>query len=159
MLSSTSSDDRGRGGGPPGRRGNRTRGHRDLLIDGASVPGGVCKFYWTTGACDLGFHCHFKHMAKPQVVESCSPSQPAKYTPYFFTAEGLAVNSGSVIDPQHTLCPREAHNHLKPYLAEGFTFRNAINVEGFSRILASVNPRNSTWVRRNSNSLRYSRQC
>jgi hypothetical protein len=158
MLSSASSGDRGRGGrGPPGRRGNGTRGHADLLlIERVSIPRGTCKFYWTTGACDFGFDCNFKHEAKSQPVESCSPSQPAKYTPYFFTQEGLAVNSGSVIDPQHTLCPNEVHNHLKPYLTEEITFRRAINVEGFSRILASVNSRNRTWVWHTSNWLRYS---
>lgn len=156
MLPSSSSDDRGRGGGgPPSRRGNGAGDHRSFprpLIDRASVPRGICSVYWTTGACNFGFDCRFKHEPNPQVVvESSSPSEPTDYTPYFFTAEGLAVNSGSVIDPRHTLSPGEVHNYLKPYLADNFSFRDAVNVEGFSRILASVNSRNRAWVRHKNN--------
>ena len=57
------------------------------------------------------------------------------------------MNNGSVVDLQHTLRPNEAHNHLKLYLANNFVFRDAFNVEGFSRIFASVNSRNKAWVR------------
>jgi hypothetical protein len=149
MMSSSSSDDRGRGGGGPG---NDAHGRRDLsLIDQATPPRGTCKFYWSMGSCDLGFDCRFRHEAKPEVVPSSSPLKVANYTPYFFTAEGLAVNSGSIIDSQYTLSPNEVHNYLKPYLSEKFVFRGANNVEGFSRILASVNSRNKAWVRYNSN--------
>ena len=57
------------------------------------------------------------------------------------------MNNGSVLDSRHTLRPSEAHNHLKLYLANNFVFRDATNVEGFSRIFASVNSRNGAWVR------------
>jgi hypothetical protein len=57
------------------------------------------------------------------------------------------MNNGSLVDSQHTLRPNEAHNHLKLYLADNFVFRDANNVEGFSRIFASVNSRNKAWVR------------
>ncbi|KAI9445911.1 hypothetical protein H4582DRAFT_2052050 [Lactarius indigo] len=60
------------------------------------------------------------------------------------------MNNGSEVDAQHTLRPDEAHNHLKLYLADNYTFRTWFrgpnNVEGFSRILASVNSRNKAWV-------------
>jgi hypothetical protein len=149
MLSGSSSDDRGRGGGDPL---NGAYGSRDLShIDQAKAPSGTCRFYWSMGSCDLGFDCMFKHEAKPGVAPSSSTSGVGNYTPYFFTAEGLAVNSGSAIDSQHTLSPSEAHNYLKPYLSEKFVFRDASNVEDFSRILASVNSRNKEWVRYNSN--------
>jgi hypothetical protein len=61
----------------------------------------------------------------------------------------LAINNGSVADSQYNLSPSEAHNHIKLYLFDNFVFRNAINVEGFSRIFASVNSRNRAWVRNN----------
>ena len=56
------------------------------------------------------------------------------------------MNNGSVVDSQHTLRPSEAHNYLKLYLANNFVFRDANNVEGLSRIFASVNSRNRAWV-------------
>jgi hypothetical protein len=127
---------RGRGGGP---------GRGDSPINDRTLRG-ICHFYWSTGACDHGFDCTYKHEARAQV--SSSATQSTDYTPDFFSLEGLAVNSGSVLDKQHTLSPSQAHNHLKPYLSDNFVFRNAINTEGFSRILASVNSRNRTWVRR-----------
>ena len=78
---------------------------------------------------------------------SASATESEDQSPDFFSREGLAMNNGSVVDSQHTLRPNEAHNHLKPYLADNFVFRDANNVEGFSRIFASVNSRNKAWVR------------
>jgi hypothetical protein len=165
MSSNSSSGRRGRGGsnrgspggGDRGGRGGRGRGRGidrggvpGPPIDRAAVPRGICNFYWTSGACNRGFDCTFKHEARAQAVASefSSPSatSPADDTPDFFSLEGLAKNNGSVIDSQHTLRPSEAHNHLRPYLIDNFVFRDAINVEGFSRIFASVNSRNRTWV-------------
>ncbi|KAI0294246.1 hypothetical protein B0F90DRAFT_1758208 [Multifurca ochricompacta] len=124
---------RDRGGTPPHVR--------------ATVPGGVCTLYWSTGSCDRSFECRFKHQVKPQVDVSSSRPQPGDYDPDFFSVDGLAMNNGSIADPQHNLRPNEAHNYLKPYLVDNFVFRDAINVEGFSRIFASINSRNQEWVR------------
>jgi hypothetical protein len=135
--------DRGRGRGR-GRGGSRGRGNTPH-IDRNSTPRGVCHFYWSTAACDRGFDCTYKHEARVQV--SSSDTQPTDYTPDFFSLEGLATNNGSIVDTRHTLSPSEAHNHLKFYLFDNFVFRDAIHVEGFSRILASVNSRNHAWVR------------
>jgi hypothetical protein len=126
---------RGRGG---------VTGHGNSPINNRTR--GVCHFYWSTGACDHGFDCTYKHEARAQVSSSATPS--TDYIPDFFSLEGLAVNNGSALDERHTLSPSQAHNHLKPYLSDNFVFRDAINIEGFSRILASVNSRNRTWVRR-----------
>lgn len=123
---------RGRGGVPP--------------VDRATVPRGICAFYWSSGACDRGFDCTFKHEVKPEVQASSSPTQPTDYTPDFFSLEGLAINNGSIADSQHNLSPSEAHNHLRSYLFDNYVFRDAINVECFSRIFASVNSRNRAWV-------------
>lgn len=129
---------RGRGGGP---------GRGDSPINNQTLTQrGVCHFYWSSGTCDHGFDCTYKHEARAQV--SSSATQFTDYTPDFFSPEGMAMNNGSVLDKQHTLSPSQAHNHLKSYLSDNFAFRNAINIEGFSRILASVNSRNRTWVRR-----------
>ena len=150
MSSANSRGRRGRGGGARGQgpSGNRGCGRGVALpIDRTGVPRGRCTFFWSTGACDRAFDCTFKHEAKPGVHSYSSATQPTDYTPDFFSLEGLAINNGSIVDAQHNLRPSEAHNHLKPYLFDHFVFRDAINVEGFSRILASVNSRNRTWVR------------
>jgi len=165
MLSSSSRGHRGRGGGghghgPSGHRGRgRGRGHdrgrgrgRGGMppINRTSVPEGKCAFYWSTGACNRGFDCTFKHEARPGIQAPSPVGQPTDYTPDFFSPEGLAINNGSIIDSQHNLRPSEVHNHLKPYLLDNFVFRNAIHVEGFSRIFACVNARNRAWVRYNT---------
>ncbi len=157
-MSVSSSGRRGRGGGggggrSPGPSGFRGRGRGrggapPAPIDRTGVPRGICTFYWSAGACDRGFDCTFKHDARPGVQASSSSTQPIDYTPDFFSVEGLAINNGSILDTQHSLCPSEAHNHLRPYLFDNFEFRDAIKVEGFSRILASVNSRNRAWVRK-----------
>ena len=142
----TGNGDRGRGRGR-GRGGSRGRGRGNMPdIDRNSTPRGVCHFYWSTAACDRGFDCTFRHEARVQA--SSSVTQPTDYTPDFFSLEGLATNNGAIVDTRHTLSPSEAHNHLKSYLFDNFVFRNATHVEGFSRILASVNSRNHAWVRK-----------
>jgi hypothetical protein len=137
----------GRGQGPSVNRG-RGRGRGVVTpIDRTGVPRGVCTFFWSTGACDRSFDCTFKHEAKPGVQSSSSATQPTDHTPDFFSLEGLAINNGSILDARHNLRPSEAHNHLRPFLFDHFVFQDATNVEGFSRILASVNARNRAWVR------------
>ncbi|KAH8981146.1 hypothetical protein EDB92DRAFT_2055683 [Lactarius akahatsu] len=158
MSANSSGGRRGRGGGGPQARGNRSgrggRGGADGRgrggtppIDRTGVPRGICSFYWSTGACDRSFDCTFKHEVKSQVLETSSvyATGTEDQSPDFFSREGLAMNNGSEVDSQHTLRPNEAHNHLKPYLIDHFVFRGANNVEGFSRIFASVNSRNKAW--------------
>ena len=135
----SASGDRGRG---RGRGGSRGRGAAPI-IDRASIPRGICQFYWSTGACNRNFDCTYRHEARVEASSSATQD----YTPDFFSLEGLAVNNGSVLDTQHTLSPSQAHNHLRPYVFDNFVFRDAFHVEGFSRILASVNSRNRAWVR------------
>ncbi|KAH9066137.1 hypothetical protein EDB87DRAFT_1732090 [Lactarius vividus] len=155
MSANSSGGRRGRGGGGPQARGNRGgrggRGGADGRgrggtppIDRTGVPRGICNFYWSTGACDRSFDCTFKHEAKSQVLET-SATETEDQSADFFSLGELAKNNGSEVDSQHTLRPNEAHNHLKPYLADHFVFRSANNVEGFSRIFASVNSRNKAW--------------
>jgi hypothetical protein len=150
MSSANSRGRRGYGGADRGQgfSGNRGRGRGAMSpIDRTGVPRGVCSFFWSTGACDRRFDCTFRHDTKPCIQPSSSATQPTDYSPDFFSLEGLAINNGSLLDAQHSLSPSEAHNHLRPYLFDHFVFRDAINVEGFSRILASVNSRNRAWVR------------
>ncbi|EKM48337.1 uncharacterized protein PHACADRAFT_214845 [Phanerochaete carnosa HHB-10118-sp] len=66
--------------------------------------------------------------------------------PDFFSVEGLAVNAGVGQVERHTLSPVEAHNHIRPFLRDNYHFENAGRVQGFVRILASVNDRNKAWT-------------
>ncbi|KAH9048669.1 hypothetical protein EDB83DRAFT_2317412 [Lactarius deliciosus] len=160
MSANNSGGRRGcRDGGPQGRGNRGGRGGRGSAdgrvgtppIDLTGVPRGICSFYWSTGACDRSFDCTFKHEVKSQVLETSSVyvTDTEDQSPDFFSPEGLAINNGSEVDTQHTLRPNEAHNLLKLYLADNYTFRTwfrgANNVEGFSRIFASVNSRNKAW--------------
>ena len=152
-MSSSSSG--GRPGGPQGR-GNRggggDRGGADSHgrggtppIDRTGVPGGICPYCWSNGACDHPYDCRFMHKVKP-TVSSVSATETENQSPDFFSQEGSAMYNGSKV-LQHTLRPNETQNHLERYLANNFVFRDANNVEAFSRIFASVNSRNRAWVR------------
>jgi hypothetical protein len=161
MSSNSSGSHPGRGGegGPQGRGNRGGRGGRGgangrgrggtLPVDRTGVPRGICAYYWSTGFCDWSFDCTFKHEVKSSVLGTSviSATETDDQSPDFFSRDGLAMNNGSVVDSRHTLRPNEAHNHLKLYLADDFVFRDANNVEGFSRIFASVNSRNKAWVR------------
>ncbi|KAI9445928.1 hypothetical protein H4582DRAFT_1843136 [Lactarius indigo] len=158
MSANSSGGRRGRGRGGPQGRGNRGgrggRGGADGRgrggtppIDRTGVPRGICSFYWSTGACKHSFDCTFKHEVRSQVLDASSvnATETEDQSPDFFSRDGLAMNNNSILDSRHTLRPNEAHNHLKPYLVNNFVFRDANNVEGFSRIFASVNSRNKAW--------------
>src|SRR5712691_3201932 len=108
MSSNSSTGRRGwrggaRGANPPGHSGRgRGRGRGGVSpIDRTAVPKGICAFYWSSGACNHGFDCTFKHEAKPEVQDSSSVTQPVDDTPDFFSLEGLAINNGLIADSQH----------------------------------------------------------
>ncbi|KAI0313808.1 hypothetical protein OF83DRAFT_1248643 [Amylostereum chailletii] len=155
-MSSPQSPQRGRGRGSPrgvprgGRGGGRGRGGGDR--GGAPItpleqpPRNVCRFFWSTGACNRGFDCTFQHTAKVNVPQPSSASSEADGPVDFFSTAGLAANNGSVVDTQNTLRPTEAHNHIKAFLHDNFVFTSATRLEGFARIFASINDRNKAWV-------------
>ncbi|EED78468.1 predicted protein [Postia placenta Mad-698-R] len=46
---------------------------------------------------------------------------------------------------EETLTPSGAHNYIKSFLGDNHHFENASKVQGFVRIVASVNDRNKSW--------------
>ncbi|KAI0071801.1 hypothetical protein K474DRAFT_1630013 [Panus rudis PR-1116 ss-1] len=120
--------------------------------DGTTAPRFVCNLFWNTGSCARGFECTYKHEQKPataggqpsDLAENAGQTEPTQ-PPDFFSTEGLAVNNGSVLEERFSLNPSEAHNHIRPFLREGYQFENAARIQGFVRILASVNDRNKSW--------------
>lgn len=115
--------------------------------------------FWTAGSCNRAFDCTFKHMKGSGATAGLDSNGPGSSLTNsalpsdgdsvdFFSSEGLAVNIGAGREERHNLTPVEAHNHLKPFLRDNYHFDRAANVQGFVRILASVNDRNKAWVRR-----------
>ncbi|KXN82346.1 NFX1-type zinc finger-containing protein 1 [Leucoagaricus sp. SymC.cos] len=119
----------------------------------SGMPRNMCQFFWTTGACHRGFECSFHHIKKTgatsvqtQAAEDATSDDEDGVTD-FFSPEGLAVGTGSVREDRHNLNPSEVHNHLKEFLRDNYRFVSAAEIQGFVRVLASVNDRNKTWVR------------
>lgn len=114
----------------------------------SGVPPRVCNTFWASGSCARAFECTFKHERKPTAPAVEAPvSEEDEVDPDFFSMEGLAMNTGSVREERHSLTPSEAHNYIKSFLGDNHHFENASKVQGFVRILASVNDRNKSWVR------------
>jgi hypothetical protein len=95
------SGDRGRG---RGRGGGRGRGNTPN-IDRNSTPRVVCHFYWSTGACDRGFDCKYKHEARVQT--SSSVTQSTDYTPDFFSLEGPSPSPAPPSQPPVPVAPSQ----------------------------------------------------
>ncbi|KXN80629.1 Helicase required for RNAi-mediated heterochromatin assembly 1 [Leucoagaricus sp. SymC.cos] len=119
----------------------------------SGMPRNTCQFFWATGVCNRGFECSFHHIKKTgatsvqtQAAEDATGDDENGVTD-FFSPEGLAVGAGSVREDRHNLNPSEVHNHLKEFLRDNYRFVTAAEIQGFVRVLASVNDRNKTWVR------------
>ncbi|KAI0956522.1 hypothetical protein AcW1_005178 [Taiwanofungus camphoratus] len=125
----------------------RTRTSTAAPRAASGAPPKVCNFYWTSGSCNRGFECSFRHERQPAAVAQQEPTETEQTpaAPDFFSAEGLAVHNGSVREEGHTLTPSEAHNHIQKFVHDRYVFSAASHVQGFVRILASVHDRNKAW--------------
>lgn len=111
------------------------------------APPNVCNYFWNDGSCARSFDCSFRHLRKPTATsESEQPVLVDDTPPDFFSTEGLALNNGTVREERFSLNPSEAHNHLRPFLRDNYHFETPAKIQGFVRILASVNDTNKTWV-------------
>jgi hypothetical protein len=113
------------------------------------APRGICDFYWKTGQCNRGFDCTFQHSQIPSVVKVTAQvdEDAANIALDFFTADGFADVSGVARHKDHDLKPADAHNSIKKYLHDDYTFASPLNMLSFVTILASINRRNKSWVR------------
>ncbi|KAI0667327.1 hypothetical protein C8Q78DRAFT_404096 [Trametes maxima] len=157
--------DRGGGSGPsrapsspatsPARSRSQTPAPPSLNAhsrDLSGIPRNVCQFFWNTGTCAKSFECSYRHVrrqgAAPDSVQS--PGHPTNDDPQggvvdFFSPEGLAAGVGSVREDRNNLNPSEVHNHLKDFIHDKYRFDSAAKIQGFVRILASVNDGNKSW--------------
>ena len=117
----------------------------------SGVPRGVCQFFWTSGACARSFDCVYRHVRQAGNVERHAVEEAAAddegAVVDFFSPEGLAIGAGSLREERHNLNPSEVHNHLKDFLHDSYRFDGPGRIQGFVRVLASVNDRNKAWVR------------
>ena len=117
----------------------------------SGTPRNACQYFWNIGACARGFECSYRHVKKGGTEEGSDAATAAQADEDaildFFSPEGLAVSAGSVREERHNLNPSDVHNHLKEFLRDNYHFDSAAQVQGFVRIIASVNDRNKSWVR------------
>ncbi len=118
------------------------------------LPPNACQFYWTSGSCNRGFECSFRHVkgtATTDAQEGATAAQGDEGEDGrpvdFFSPSGLAAGAGAVRDDRLNLTPSEVHNHLKEFLRDDYRFDSAARIQGFVRVLASVSDSNKAWVR------------
>ncbi|KAL0575353.1 hypothetical protein V5O48_006604, partial [Marasmius crinis-equi] len=119
-----------------------------------NAPRGNCNFFWSTGQCNRGFECTFKHVQKPSTDTNRSPGTPEFDEPSlaehldFCTSEGLAEMNDIAYDRNYLMSPSQAHNSIKIYINPNFAFSDgsrATQMTEFAKILASVDRRNPSW--------------
>jgi hypothetical protein len=118
-----------------------------------AAPRNVCDFYWSTGQCNRGFDCTFKHQkdTKPQSrganttggVEA--EEDAANEALEFFTVDNLTQMAGVGLRSIQEGTPENAHNSIKQYLGVR-SLDGPSAMRPLASILASVNRRNHSWV-------------
>ena len=119
-----------------------------------SAPRNICNFYWTTGQCNRGFDCTFKHQknTNPQPGDTNiagrveDEEDAANAALEFFTVDNLTQMAGVGLHSTQEGTPENAHNSIKRYLAGG-SLNNPADMKSLISILASTNRRNHSWVR------------
>lgn len=115
------------------------------------VPYQACRIFWHTGNCDRGFECQFKHTKNPNAFAAqASDSAAVVETPDFSSIQELAVagTNTTLAPPLSKFNVSEVHNHIKPFLKDNYTFDSTSSkMQGFIRVIASVNDQNKEWVR------------
>lgn len=136
---SASPSSRGRGGAPP-RGGHRPSpsGHNP------NVPRDVCRLYWTSGRCDRAFDCSFKHVQGENAPGADVGTEAEDTGVDYSSVDALAGEAG--VETRPSLSPAEAHNHLKPFMADNYRFTSTSRIQGFVRVFASVHSQNRAWV-------------
>lgn len=136
---SASSSSRGRGGAPS-RGGHRPSppGHNP------NVPRDVCRLYWTSGRCDRAFDCSFRHVQGGNAPAADIGTEAEDTGVDYSSVDALAGEAG--VETRPSLSPAEAHNHLKPFMADNYRFTSTSRIQGFVRVFASVHSQNRAWV-------------
>ncbi|KAJ3924625.1 MAG: hypothetical protein NXY57DRAFT_1083991 [Lentinula lateritia] len=121
----------------------------------SAPPRNVCNFYWTTGQCNRGFDCVFRHVQQKhnnggEAPDTTGIPPEVRDELDFSTVEGLADINNIIPDPQYRCSPSQAHNDIKGFIADRYQFPSQdapSTMIKFARILGSVDRRNGLWVR------------
>ncbi|GJJ08048.1 hypothetical protein Clacol_002255 [Clathrus columnatus] len=125
----------------------RSYGHGGVAPKSATeippdLPRNACRLYWRQGSCTMSFDCKFQHI-RPSYADTSAPV--ADDLPDFFSVEGVITTTGIRTGQTFPMSPSEAHNHIKPFLKDTYHFENVKRVQGFVKIIASINDRNKAW--------------
>ncbi|KAF8867865.1 P-loop containing nucleoside triphosphate hydrolase protein [Gymnopilus junonius] len=143
---------------PSSRRGPGPRSANEQ----ATLPPGVCSFYWTRGECKKEFKCRYRHI-RPDSNPQPSPSpsrRPISFSSSaaremvipFLTERGLAKVNSNATDgffagsETSFLSPTEAHGRLTRFLRDDFRFKTSFDVYAFLVPLSSANASNTKWT-------------
>lgn len=124
------------------------------------APGNLCNYFWSSGACNMGFSCRFQHTLNPALQQSsptssASPSRPTTITAEtvaaFLTQNGLEKLSISSSDSMFSSGPAtlnaiETTNHLRRFLYADFRFKAASQMTAFINLLSNASSENTSWV-------------
>ncbi|KAJ3886388.1 hypothetical protein GG344DRAFT_69709 [Lentinula edodes] len=120
----------------------------------SATPRNVCNFYWTTGQCNRGFDCVYRHVQQKPDNSGATPDTteiPPEVRDEldFSTVEGLADINNIIPDPQYRCTPSQAHNDIKKFITDRYQFPSQdapSTMINFARILGSVDRRNGLWA-------------
>ncbi|KAJ3852101.1 hypothetical protein EV368DRAFT_65176, partial [Lentinula lateritia] len=120
----------------------------------SAPPRNVCNFYWTTGQCNRGFDCVFRHVQQKhnnggETPDTTGIPPEVRDELDFSTVEGLADINNIIPDPQYRCSPSQAHNDIKGFIADRYQFPSQdapSTMIKFARILGSVDRRNGLWA-------------
>ncbi|EAU91511.2 hypothetical protein CC1G_02000 [Coprinopsis cinerea okayama7 len=144
ILSDESWMSRRHRGGRPTRGGPSTRGsNRPSARSSRPPPGGVCRFFWGTGRCRLGFECQYKHIASdPGLPSNVQPTNGASSMPALleggYSKIGNLGSDAFQSPPSVVMQSNEAHNALKRFLRDGYRFSSTSDVYAFLAPLESA---------------------
>ncbi|GJJ08042.1 hypothetical protein Clacol_002249 [Clathrus columnatus] len=110
------------------------------------IPRGTCRFYWQQGNCHRGFECTYQHTRSPSDASLTPVADTVDSPPDIFSIEGMMASTGIRTEHMEFMSPIQAHNHIKHFLRATYYFENAARVQGFVKVIASINDRNKAWA-------------
>lgn len=117
------------------------------------APFGMCDYYWSSGQCNQGFGCRYKHERNPATVVAPAETLSAIDTiaPYL-TESGLAKVSGQGTDiyyghdSESNRSPTQVQKALTRFLRDDYRFPHSPDKYAFLLCLTSANSNNKAWV-------------
>ena len=129
-----------------------TRGGKSSAPSKPHAPAGICDWFWSTGSCNRGFQCRFRHESPED-----RPSRGVEFTATNGPSSSQQGNDLSQLSNATTdalfstaaksRTPSEVHNILKRFLLDKYQFKSTLEMYGFAGLISEANSNNSSWVR------------